>query len=787
MPDGEAEIAYCHACGSPMDVSELGPFTNVECPGCKKHTRVKREFGPYTLLRRHAIGGMSMVFVAQDNTLEREVVLKILSEEYSADEKQIAAFEEEARITAAIAHPHVVRVFTTGRAFGRFFIAMEFVTGGHYEGHIRDKGSIPEAEALPLMIQVANGLNAAHQAGLIHRDIKPGNILIDNHGKAKIVDFGLALLTQGGTAQAEEIWATPYYVPPETIEGLAEDFRSDVYAFGATFHHALAGKPPCDEESMDTNRLRKAKQNIPSLVDVAPWLTDAICGVIDRCMAHSPDQRFDSYEELIAAIKGAQTKLGSGASASGVAGKRKRGGSSIAEKAALAFGALLIIVAGGFVWKWMSEIKEEAVIEDTPEIVISPDPVPATDGRAGLRVATTYREAGEALVSGDYGRARELFGEVRDDPDVLEPTGSWAACEAVAACYLDGRSELARQDAKLALDHVRSAKDLPAGIPRILENVLSRLGRAQPIKVPEKFDDGVGPRYLAWLLSGLKNWEQGIFSDALPFLKVVAEAPTKGNNSWLAPYSKLAKDYLVDFERLDQAEPASLDLTSEDYPALIDELHALHTTLRTKGRARFNVRAWQLELEKRSRMKPVEPVAVVNDEGAGEFPESVKDDLSACRFDQAITKLKAWRPDDQSEESRRKAMLTLAEAATTFLAELGERAGGKNGIELVCRNGRKFDGIAGGDVSRALLRTSVGAEESVGWDEIEPDSLIGLHRELARGETNEIENLRRHEEAIAFDLLAGDSSRGKEAGERLAEASEAFGRRWMELQSALDR
>ena len=143
MPDGEAEIAYCHACGSPMDVSELGPFTNVECPGCKKHTRVKREFGTYTLLRRHAIGGMSMVFVAQDNTLEREVVLKILSEEYSADEKQIAAFEEEARITAAIAHPHVVRVFTTGRAFGRFFIAMEFVTGGHYEGHIRDKGSIP--------------------------------------------------------------------------------------------------------------------------------------------------------------------------------------------------------------------------------------------------------------------------------------------------------------------------------------------------------------------------------------------------------------------------------------------------------------------------------------------------------------------------------------------------------------------------------------------------------------------------------------------------------------------
>ena len=202
MPDDEhREIAYCHACGEAMDVTAVAPFSNVACPVCGKHTRVKREFGPYTLVRTHAIGGMSVVFVAQDNTLEREVAVKILSEAFSADEKRIAAFAEEARLTASISHPHVVRLFTTGRAFGRFYLAMEFVAGGHLERRIREHGSLPEKEMLGLALQVADGLRAAHHAGLIHRDIKPGNILLDADGSAKIVEFGLALVTQGGRVQ----------------------------------------------------------------------------------------------------------------------------------------------------------------------------------------------------------------------------------------------------------------------------------------------------------------------------------------------------------------------------------------------------------------------------------------------------------------------------------------------------------------------------------------------------------------------------------------------------------
>ena len=425
-----------------MDVSAVAPFSNVECPECGKHTRVKREFGPYTLLRRHAIGGMSVVFIAQDNTLGREVVVKILNEEYGSDEKRITAFEEEARITASFSHPHVVRVFTTGRAFGRFYIAMELVPGGHVEHHIRERGSIPEKEVLPLAHQVAAGLKAAHAAGLIHRDVKPGNILLDASGNAKIVDFGLALVTKGGKAQAAEIWATPYYVPPETIEGLPEDFRSDVYAFGATLYHALAGKPPCNEESMDTNRLREAKRKIEPLAKAAPQVSADTCALIDRAMAHNPLQRFRSYDDLLSALETARQRLSAAPASPGPAKKgasksARRSSSNAGEKVALGGGLLLVVAALVFGIWWVMQPEVPPVAKGGTEPVVTAPPAGTAEQNA--RVGPAYREAGEALRAGDYMKARQLFAEVRDLPGVMQPTGDWAACEAVVFAYLDGR------------------------------------------------------------------------------------------------------------------------------------------------------------------------------------------------------------------------------------------------------------------------------------------------------------------------------------------------------------
>ncbi len=311
MSETDEDIVICFACGNAMSVAALPPYTRVACPTCGEENRIKKQFGPYTVTKRHAIGGMSSVFAGIDTTLNREVALKILSEEYSKDEKRIAAFEDEARLTASFSHPHVVKILTTGRAFGLFYIAMEFVPGGHLEHRIHEKGKLTEAEVLPLAIQIAEGLRGAQSAGLIHRDIKPGNILFDAEGNAKIVDFGLALVTKGGEAKADEIWATPYYVPPEAIEGGAEDFRSDIYAFGATLYHALAGVPSCTEDTMDTRLLRIAKTKVVPLKRVAPEVSYETCAIVDRAMSYDPRNRFRSYDEMIVALEGAIKALDS--------------------------------------------------------------------------------------------------------------------------------------------------------------------------------------------------------------------------------------------------------------------------------------------------------------------------------------------------------------------------------------------------------------------------------------------------------------------------------------------
>ncbi|MEK7953877.1 serine/threonine protein kinase [Luteolibacter soli] len=792
MPEGELEIAYCHACGTSMDVSEVAPFSNVECPNCGKHTRVKREFGPYTLMKRHAIGGMSVVFMAQDNTLNREVIVKILNEEYGSDNKRIAAFEEEARITASFSHPHVVRVFTTGRAFGRFYIAMELVPGGHFEHHIRERGSIPEAEMLPLAIQVAAGLKAAQAAGLIHRDMKPGNILLDGAGNAKIVDFGLALVTKGGKAQATEIWATPYYVPPETIEGLPEDFRSDMYAFGATLYHALAGKPPCNEESMDTNKLREVKKKILPLAKAAPWLSAETCAVVDRAMAHDPAQRFRSYDDLLAALEAARQRLASGAAAPPVkAGNGSRRGSNIGEKIGLGVAAALILGALGFAGWWVTREEPKPQISQggTSPTPVAVDP---SGGDNSARISSAYRSAGESLRSSDYTKARTLFAEVRDQAGVLEPTGSWAAGEAVIASYLDGKSEQARKDAGDAAEHIKGAAGIAENNREFLLDGLDKVSGLRPVAWSAESPAPTGPALLIAMIAGLRNWEHGMPDLALPHFKAVLAAEPKGADAWVASYQEILRGYLSDAEKLRSAIPEKFPDSADACRGLADELHAVHASLKTKGRARFNLRALQLDLEKHARLLGGgSPVAPSEDPPptppAGDPLVQVRKTAAACHFAEAAAAIKSSGFPDKAGEPRVSALLLLAEAAASFLGDLEDKlAAPPEGVVLELRDHTKLDHITGTRSGGIKILDATGSPRDVEWAEVSPDSVIELHRQLVKSETSELERLRRHEQAIAFDLLAGDPARGKKAGESLASSYPAFKRRWDLLQAGLE-
>mgnify|MGYP003576860938 CR=1 FL=1 len=192
---------------------------------------------------------MGAVYRALDQGLSRYVALKLLRKEYNVRPEFVQQFRKEAAITASINHPHVVKVYSTGSDHGLLYITMELVDKGSLDDLMTLQGRIAESQVLDIGVQIAAGLNAALFKGLIHRDIKPGNILFANAQTAKIVDFGLAVLQAEAGKIDGEIWGTPYYVAPEKLDNQPEDFRSDMYSLGGTLFHALAGRPPLEAET----------------------------------------------------------------------------------------------------------------------------------------------------------------------------------------------------------------------------------------------------------------------------------------------------------------------------------------------------------------------------------------------------------------------------------------------------------------------------------------------------------------------------------------------------------
>jgi hypothetical protein len=784
-----------------MNVTTLAPFSNVECPGCGEHTRVKCEFGPYTLLRRHAIGGMSVVFVAYDNTLNREVAIKILNEQYSTDSRRITAFEEEARLTASFSHPHVVRVFTTGRAFERFFIAMELVVGGHFEHQINERGKIPEREMLPLALQVAEGLKSALAAGLIHRDIKPGNILLDGEGNAKIVDFGLALLLdKGGSVQAQEIWATPYYVPPETIEGQAEDFRADIYAFGATLYHALAGKPSCNEESMATNVLRDAKKRVLPLQTSAPWLSPQTCAVVDRAMAHDPAKRFQSYDEMIACLNAALKHLLAGTSklrGDPAESKRRQATQHRAQLTlAVAGGAAVIVALAGAVWWVLRDPSQPGTPPAQPQAVIPIPPAdaqPPPDPAIATRIVQLYRQARNALENADYAKAGELFGALREDATGQEPTRTWAGMEAVVMAYLDGKSSTARKQAIATAAHLAHAQLEDPSIKQLLLPVLEQL-LAQPTIVADAngLSGGGTPQAMAWLLAGLKNWEQGQLSAAVVFFTAVSTAKLEPPEFW-AVYQKIADDYLADFKVLSNPVFGEAPTDKIACARAIDELDAIQAKLKTRGRAGFNVKAWKLDLERLARQSPPPPPSGDTPPAPGEPPtlanvmETLTRHADACKFADASAYL-ATLPADPAGASR-KSLLELTNDAAFFIRDLSNEI--KNAAVNVdgrLKSGEAFTKIAtAAAASRLVVTLQSGHSRECAWGDITPTSIIDIYRLIIKNETNEIVRLRGHESAIAFEWLTLDRARAVNRAEQLAQTSALFKGRWKDIAKGLPK
>lgn len=268
-------------------------------------------FGNYLIEKELGQGGMGTVYLAKDTGLNRNVALKILRSDLSHDPEFARKFLEEVEVTASLAHPNIIRVFTLGEHEGRLYLVMEHLDEPSLEQRMEQQGKIPERQVLEIGIGIASALQFAHeQTGLIHRDIKPGNILFGRGNIPKLADFGLAAGARTALGQQDEIWGTPYYVPPERLNREAEDPRSDMYALGAALYHAMAGRPPFEAATADEVARRHLSDRPPPLRSFCPNANDQTLYSLDLCLQKMSQRRWQSYEELIQHLKDAMRRAG---------------------------------------------------------------------------------------------------------------------------------------------------------------------------------------------------------------------------------------------------------------------------------------------------------------------------------------------------------------------------------------------------------------------------------------------------------------------------------------------
>lgn len=299
-----ADTWKCQSCGAVVDTAGLGFFAEVTCPGCGKTGHVHCKLADFHIENILGIGGMSVVMRAYDSTLGRPVAIKLLNETYKDEQERIRNFESECALMAKVRHENVVSVYSAGWARGQFYIAMELVEGENLELIIaRRKFLLPE-QAVDIIRQVALGLQAAHQAGLLHRDVKPGNVIITRKKKAKVLDFGLSMESrnQGDDNREQVIWATPFYVPPETLRREREDVRSDIYALGMTLRNLLTGVDTMPGEFSSVSGLLELKEHFPTMRETYPQLDEYLCDFVDHMAAFNPEDRPADYAEVIAEL-----------------------------------------------------------------------------------------------------------------------------------------------------------------------------------------------------------------------------------------------------------------------------------------------------------------------------------------------------------------------------------------------------------------------------------------------------------------------------------------------------
>lgn len=257
----------------------------------------------YEIIEQIGTGGMSDVYKAKCHKLNRFVAIKVMKSEFSEDKTFVSKFRAEAQSVAGFTHPNIVNVYDVGDENGIYYIVMELVEGITLKKYIEKRGRIPFKEAVSIAIQVANGLDAAHKHNIVHRDIKPQNIIISKEGKVKVTDFGIAKVASSSTINSSSTMGSVHYISPEQARGGYSDARSDLYSLGITIFEMLTGTVPFDGDSTVAVAVQHIQDEIPAPSTVTDDIPLSIDRIVLKLTQKKPDRRYQTAAELITDLK----------------------------------------------------------------------------------------------------------------------------------------------------------------------------------------------------------------------------------------------------------------------------------------------------------------------------------------------------------------------------------------------------------------------------------------------------------------------------------------------------
>ncbi len=262
--------------------------------------------GRYRVLRKIGGGGMADVYLCEDLTLGRRVALKVLLSRFLDDPNFVERFRREAKAAAGLNHANLVSIYDWGEVDGTYFIVMEYVEGETLKDLVRRRGRLGGSEAVHISLQLLAALEFAHRTGIVHRDIKPQNVMLDRDGNAKVTDFGIARAADSGMTEAGSILGTAQYLAPEQARGQRVDERSDLYSVGIVLYEMLTGTVPFKGDSAVTVALKHVNEMAAEPAQLVPGMPYALNQIVLKAIAKDPDQRYQTAEQFARDLRSAQ-------------------------------------------------------------------------------------------------------------------------------------------------------------------------------------------------------------------------------------------------------------------------------------------------------------------------------------------------------------------------------------------------------------------------------------------------------------------------------------------------